>query len=181
MAISILRPMAESGLAEAQFQLGRLVLTECDLVTGREGFEWLYAAARQGHSEAQYKVATYPSFPNEPFESPLSSTTRWEFLLSAAAAGITDAQCHAGACLATGKFGDDFGVPIDLSSAVDWYRRASEAGHATAQFNLACMLINGEGCTPNRVEGIRWLESAAQRGDEQAREFLVYLAGESAE
>ena len=181
MAISILQPLAEAGLAEAQFQLGRLVLTECDLLTGRQGFEWLYAAAQQGHSEAQYRVATYPSFPNEPFESPLSSTTRWELLLSAAAAGITDAQYHAATCVATGAFGDDFSVPIDLSSALDWYRRASEAGHATAQFNLACMLLNGEGCARNRDEGMRWLESAAERGDEQARRFLVYLTGEPAE
>jgi hypothetical protein len=80
-AISILRPLAEAGVADAQFELGRLVLTECDLLTGREGFEWLYAAARQGHSEAQFNVATYPSFPSEPFESPLEPTARWELLL----------------------------------------------------------------------------------------------------
>jgi uncharacterized protein len=172
VAVAILRPLADAGAADAQFELGRLVLTECDILTGREGFEWLCAAARQGHPQAQYHVATYPSFPREPFESPLEAMALWEFLLSAAAAGIIEAQCHAAACIATGEFGDGHTIPADLVAAVGWleraaqggYRRAAEAGHPTGQFNLACMLINGEGCAPDR-------------GDEQARDFLDDLAG----
>jgi hypothetical protein len=37
-AIAILRPLAEAGNPEAQFQLGFLALTECELVPGREAF-----------------------------------------------------------------------------------------------------------------------------------------------
>lgn len=174
-AISILRPIAEGGAVDAQFELGRLVLTECDLLSGREGFEWLYAAAGQGHTEASYEVATYPSFPSEPFESPLDGEARWQFLLHAAAGGVTEAQYHAGACLATGDFADGFVLPVDTRAAVDWYRRASESGHVTAQFNLGCMLIEGEGCDPDREEGVRWLQKAARGGDQQAGAYLAGL------
>jgi TPR repeat protein len=38
------------------------------------------------------------------------------------------------------------GVARDLEAAVAWYRRAAEAGHVEAQFNLAFMLAEGEGC-----------------------------------
>jgi TPR repeat protein len=33
----------------------------------------------------------------------------------------------------------------DLGAAVAWYRLAAKAGHVDAQFNLATMLMNGEG------------------------------------
>jgi len=32
------------------------------------------------------------------------------------------------------------GVAKDAEQAVSWYRRAAEAGHADAQFNLGCLL-----------------------------------------
>jgi TPR repeat protein len=177
-AVSVLRPLAEAGRVDAQFELGHLVLTECELLSGQEGFAWLQAAADRGHPRAMYEVATYPSFPREPFRSPLNTSTSWDLLLRAAEAGLTEAQYHAGACLATGEFGDE-AIPADLAAAVGWYRRASEAGHAEAQFNLGLMLIHGEGCRADRTEGVRWLHEAAKGGDKQASRVLAELRVES--
>ena len=61
-AIARLRPWAEAGNREAQYQLGFLALTEGDLISGREAF-WLFlTAAAQGHAEAMYHLATFPEF-----------------------------------------------------------------------------------------------------------------------
>jgi len=37
------------------------------------------------------------------------------------------------------------GVAKDAEQAVSWYRRAAEAGHADAQFNLGVCYSNGDG------------------------------------
>lgn len=70
--IRFLRPQAEAGNREAQYELGVLALTECDLVSGREAFSLFMNAAEQGHAEAMYHLATFPEFVAEPFKSPLS-------------------------------------------------------------------------------------------------------------
>jgi len=45
------------------------------------------------------------------------------------------AQFNLGVCYADGD-----GVAKDAEQAVSWYRRAAEAGHAGAQFNLGVVL-----------------------------------------
>ena len=37
---------------------------------------------------------------------------------------------------------------------------------------FATMLDNGQGCTANRAEGIRWLKKAAEQGHEEAKKLL---------
>jgi hypothetical protein len=173
-AIALLRPLAESGDCEAEFRLGFLVLTECEELSGREGFRWLLAAAEQGHAKAAYHLATFPVFITEGFTSPLSSAESWRFLIRAAEAGCVEAQYVAGASLATGDWGEEM-RPLDLPAALSWYQRAAEAGHAMAQFNFACMLLQGEGCDADRKNGIYWLRRAAASGDPQARRYLSDL------
>ena len=38
------------------------------------------------------------------------------------------------------------GVPENHTEAVNWYRKAAEQGHVSAQFALGLMYVNGEGC-----------------------------------
>ena len=144
-AIAILRPLAEAANAEAQFQLGFLALTECELISGREAFTLFMRAAERGHAEAMCKIARFPVFLSEPFASPLSDEESWQWMLRAAEAGSHEAQYNVGAALATGDWADS-GVRKDLEMALAWYRRAADGGHIGAQFNLACMLAEGEGC-----------------------------------
>jgi TPR repeat protein len=178
-AIVLLRPLAESGDREAQFTLGFLVLTECEELTGREGFHWLLAAAEQGHAQAAFHVAGYPDFLSEGFTSPLSTEESWRFLMRAAEGGCVEAQYSAGEWLATGEWGNDAAKTVDLAAALRWYQRAADAGHATAQWEVGCMLLNGEGCDPDIERGIDWLKRAAASGDPQAPQFLAAL-GEGA-
>jgi uncharacterized protein len=132
-AITVLRPLAEAGNRDTQYELGLLALTECELISGREAFSLLLfrKAAQGGHVEAMYHLATFPDFVSEPFRSPLSEEEAWQWSLRAADGGCVQAQRDAGASLATGDWRDGK-IPQDLAAAVGWYRRAAEAGHADA-------------------------------------------------
>jgi uncharacterized protein len=160
-AVALLRPLAEAGIVEAQYELGYLALTECELITGEEAFTCFQAAASQGHSAAMYHLATFPEFVDEAFSSPLSTETRWKLLIAAAEAGHVQAQYSAGACLATGYFREEADITPDLPAAVGWYRKAAAAGDAHAQFNLATMLLLAEGCDRDVPEALRLLNAAA--------------------
>lgn len=173
-AIDALRPLTEAGSSEAQFELGFLVLTECDLIPGREAFSLFSRAAEQGHAGAMYHLATFPQFLSEPFTSPLSDEEAWRWLLRAAESGSIEAQYTAGASLATGDWGEG-SVPQDLEAAVGWYRRAAEAGSVEAQYNLASMLAEGEGCERDLIAALEWLRRAIAGGYEYGEEYLAHL------
>ena len=161
-AIDILRPLAEAGNPEAQFHLGFLAMSECELISGREAFSLFMRAAEQGHSEAMYEVARFPESLSEPFTSPLSDEESWQWMLRAAEAGSHEAQFNVGAALATGDWADS-GVSQDLEAAFAWYRRAADAGHIGAQFNLASMLAEGEGCDRDLAgPGRGWIEQSRE-------------------
>jgi hypothetical protein len=48
-AITVLRPLAEAGNRDAQYELGFLALTECESISGREAFSLFMKAAQDGH------------------------------------------------------------------------------------------------------------------------------------
>ena len=173
-AIAFLRPQAEAGNREAQYELGFLALTECDLVSGRKAFSLFMNAAEQGHADAIYHLATFPDFLSEPFKSPLSDEEAWHWLLRAAEGGCVQAQRDAGASLATGDWREGK-VPQDLPAAVAWYRHAAEAGHPDAQYNLASMLAEGEGCDRDLPAAREWLRRAVAGGYEYAEGLLAHL------
>lgn len=173
-AIAVLRPLAEVGNREAQYELGFLALTECDLISGREAFSLFTKAAEQGHVEAMYHLATFPEFLSEPFKSPLSEDEDWAWLLRSAQSGCVEAQYSVAASLATGDWGER-PAKQDHEAAVAWYRRAAEAGHAAAQFNLASMLAEGEGCERDLAAAREWLRRAIAGGYEYADGVLAHL------
>jgi uncharacterized protein len=168
-AITLLRPLAEANHPDAQYQLARLAFTECELITGADAFELLQFAADQGHPDATYRLATFPEFVTEGFTSPLSHTATRQLFTRAAELGCVDAQYDLAATLATGNDGAE--TP-DLPAAFHWYQRAALAGHPEAQFNLAFMLLEGEGCSTDQDEAIRWLNLAHSRGHAQAGRLL---------
>ncbi len=56
------------------------------------------------------------------------------------------------------------GIGQDYALALDWYRKASEAGDAEAQDMLSWMLLEGEVTESEPVEARRWAEAAANAG-----------------
>jgi len=80
-----------------------------------------------------------------------------------AEAGDPDAAFNLGQAYRLGR-----GVPINLSAAQTWLQRAADKNHVEAQGTLGLLLFD----SGNRAGGLRWLKSAAEKGD--ARALLVY-------
>jgi hypothetical protein len=55
----------------------------------------------------------------------------------------------------------------DVEAAV-WFYQAAEQGHATSQFNLGLMFLEGKGVPQDTTEATRWLEKASAQGHVEA-------------
>ncbi|HUE78734.1 MAG TPA: SPOR domain-containing protein [Sphingomicrobium sp.] len=80
-----------------------------------------------------------------------------------AEAGDADAAFNLGQAYRLGR-----GVPLNLAAAQTWFERAAREGHVDAQTTLGLLLFD----IGNRVAGLRWLKSAAERGEPRA--LLIY-------
>ena len=77
--------------------------------------------------------------------------------------GDADAAFNLGQAYRLGR-----GVPTNLAAAKTWFERSAEKGHVDAQTTLGLLLFqNGD-----QAEGLRWLKSAAEKGEPRA--LLVY-------
>ena len=59
-----------------------------------------------------------------------------------------------------------------LEKAIAAYRKAAEAGHADAQFELGRRFLYGEGLRKNSAHAISWLEKAAAQKHAKASSLL---------
>lgn len=87
--------------------------------------------------------------------------------------GDADAMFNMGQAYKLGR-----GVAADKAIARDWYRRAAVKSHLPAQANLGILLFQaGE-----KPESVRWLKSAADRGEMRAQYVLgiVHWNGDGA-
>ena len=67
------------------------------------------------------------------------------------------------------------GVPQDDAEAVKWYRKATEQGHAEAQYILGVMYAEGrQGVPQDYAEAVKWWRKAALQGYALAQ-FLLGL------
>jgi len=80
-----------------------------------------------------------------------------------AAAGDADAQFNLGQAYKLGK-----GVPADITTARDWFRKAADRDHLGAQANLGLILFQQD----QRDAAIPWLQKAAARGEPRAQYVL---------
>lgn len=87
---------------------------------------------------------------------------------------VKQGDAEAAATLATRYATGDGVVRRSLRSAVSLYRIAAAQGHADAQYNLAVMLLLGEGVTPDAVTAIRLLTDAAANGSSDAQLMLAH-------
>ncbi len=166
---------AEQGVVDAQYKVG-LCYFGGDGVgkNSDKAKEWFYKAAQQGHAEAQYKYGLW-----------YAGSEELKWLRKAAEQGHVDAQCQVGYKVRNGD------------EAVKWFRMAAEQGNVYAQYKLGMLLYYGnipsatkgyrlkDGtrgtiyfCSygsfakqdPN--EGMKWLQKAAAKGNEEAKGAL---------
>ena len=70
------------------------------------------------------------------------------------------------------------GVAVDEREGVAWYRRAAEQGNSGGQFGLGMAYAIGAGVPQDYVDAHKWLNLAASRGHDRAREQRDNVAGE---
>lgn len=85
-----------------------------------------------------------------------------------AARGDKDAQFAMGRLYEEGR-----SVEASPAMAENWYRKASQQGHPSAQFNLAMLLLGTQG---RAAEGIEWIRKAADAGSARAMLALGTMA-----
>jgi TPR repeat protein len=54
------------------------------------------------------------------------------------------------------RFGIGFGIPVNESEAVRYYRSAAEQNHSNAQVELGTMYSKGKGVTKDYKEALKW-------------------------
>src|SRR5262245_64789102 len=60
--------------------------------------------------------------------------------------------------------------------ALEWLRKASDAGHAPAQYVLGARLVVGRAARPDADQGMRWVSEAARQGLPEALALMAVLA-----
>jgi uncharacterized protein len=164
-AVSVLRPLAEAGDAEAQYRLGNMYFEGADEeVSSAMAYHWLNCAAEQDHPEACYRLAMG-------LDERRNNEERKALLIKAAELGSADAQCALGTHYATGDW--PWPCPVDLTESAKWYGKAAEAGNTDAQYEMGFILMLGEGIQKDPVRGLAWFEQAALKGYEDAIGVLI--------
>ena len=198
------RPLAEQGLADAQFFLGLMYASGRGVPQDyKEAEKWYSLAAEKGQADAQFFLGgMYDKGEGVPQD--YKEAVKWYRL--AAGQGDSDAQFFLGLMYEYGQgvpqdykqavkwyrlaathgygaaqnrlgvmYEFGIGVPQDDKQAVKWYRLAAEQGKREAQFNLGLMYEMGQGVPQDEKEAVKWYRKAAEQGNSEAQYFLGHM------
>lgn len=153
-AFELLRPLAEQGVAQAQWRLGMIYLTEQK--NDAEAVKWFRKAADQDDDQGQWFLGNmyFSGWGVRKDEVEAASWYR-----KAADKGHIDAQRTLGIIYITGQ-----GVVPDHVEAAKWMRKAADQGDSTAQESLGLMYHRGDGVPQDYVLAHMWSILAVAQG-----------------
>lgn len=161
-ALQLLRPLADEGYAQAQFNIGYMYdVGEGVTKSDQEARKWYQLAADQGDIYAQFNLALLYLTGRGVAQSD-SEALKW--YRKAAEGGHDEAQRSLGVLYRTGR-----SVPRDDQEAFKWFRRAADQGNAAAHQNLGVMYITGQGVARDPQEALRMFRYAGERGEPNAQ------------
>jgi TPR repeat protein len=70
---------------------------------------------------------------------------------------------------AASQLAEGIGVPTNYAAAAAFYRKAAEAGHAAAQYDLAYLYENGFGVAQDSKQRCSGTRKSAEQGDAEAQ------------
>ena len=156
--VDMIRAAAEAGNAQAQYELGTILLSGTGAEKkAEEALKWYRLAAKQNNAAAQYalgkmyaagdgvkksrdrafeyfNMAAEQKHPEAAFEVAKATDNEsraFELYTAAAAAGVPGAQYALGKMFATGK-----SVPVDFEKSSKYYQAAAEQGDLKSQIAL---------------------------------------------
>ncbi len=163
-----IKAKANTGDAEAQFQLGRRYDRGEGVAKDQvEAVKWYRKAAEQDHLKAQYNLAMcYEA--GEGVAKDQVEAVKW--YRRAAEQNLAAAKNNLGVCYERGE-----GVAKDLVEAAKWYRKAAEQNYAIGQMNLGRCYMGAGGVTKDVVEAYKWLLLASAQGEEKSKKLMPIL------
>lgn len=166
--INELLPKAQSGDAEAQFELATWLLV---LGERESAIQWYRAAATLGHEKAQSTLAALSS-------QGIGEENKlvYEWARQEAGKGNPEAQYRLGDMLVWGRGG----LQRDMAQAAEWLKKAADQGHTQAAFQLGMIHLGGQiDGAPAPETALPLIRQAADAGHNDARRKLaqLYLQG----
>ncbi|MDR0790070.1 MAG: sel1 repeat family protein [Bacteroidales bacterium] len=161
-----LRIAAESGDADAQFQLGKCYYEGLGVEQNiHEGLSWYNRSATLGYAPAQNAIGM--AYETGDFGAEDAKTAK-KFYTMAANQGYAEAMYNLGRLCVDGYF--NF-----TAEAVKWFAKAAGQGYAPAMFDLGHCYENGYGVKPNRTTALEWYIKASEAGYDEAKEAATRL------
>lgn len=170
-ALHILRPLAEHGDVNAQFNLG-VMYKKGDGVPQDtiEAAKWYEKAADQGYAPAEYNLA---SLYEKGLGVPPDYTKAAALYRAAAEQGLAEAENNL-----CGMYWNGRGVSQNDAEAAKWCLRSADHGYTIAQYNLGLMYESGDGVKQDYTAAYTWFDLAASNADAQAltrRDFVATM------
>lgn len=161
-----LRSKAETGDAEAQFELGQLyVRGEGVSADDLEASRWFARSAEQGFTRAQHNLGVF-YLEGRGVKADPKEAARW--LRLSANQGLARSQTVLGILLLR-----DEKLGGQRNEALGWLEKASTQGDELAQLRLADVAyFPGEGQVPDYLTAFRWYRVLAERGHAAAENAL---------
>ena len=163
---------AEAGDAEAQYLLFDYYASGHGEESDRPAFEWLTKAAEQGYPLALYTSALIQIEEKEGAAVPPQALF---YLQASGERGFSDAYLQLYHLYHDGK-----GVEANEDTAINYLRKAMEAGSGTAYLIVAKGFLPGNGGGPIDYDAAYYYaEQAAHLGSSQAVELIIHLLEEN--
>ena len=164
-AIHALIAAAESGDADAQYELGKHYYNGEGVTKNLDkAFKWVKLAADKDHTKAQFMLG-YCYYKGNGVTQDYKEAVKWFKL--AADKGDADAQDMLGYCYYKGN-----GVDKNSAEAVKWFRLAAEQGLSEAQYSLGLIYYYGRRVKKDLYEAFKWFKKAADNGHIAAQGLL---------
>lgn len=160
-AVRIWMPLAEQGLAEAQFLIGAAYDQGRGIEQDKtKAAKWYRLAGEQGDADAQFNLGLlYDEGEGVPLDD--AEAIRWYRL--AADQGYAPAMYNLGFV-----YGEGEGVAQDYAASLKWFGLAAEHGYVAAANKIGLMYAQGLGTPKDLIMADMWFDLAAATGDAEA-------------
>jgi TPR repeat protein len=183
-AVRELKPLAEQGNAEAQFNLGSLYYQGWGVPQDySDAIQWLRKAAEQGHVFAQVTLGSiYAEGAQGKIQKDYPQALMW--FIFAAAQGDMDAiefrDSMASRMTPTQiaeaqRLAREFKPQNAYTKALQELKTLAEKGDADAQFKVALLYYGGRGVPRDYLEALTWFKKAARQGNPYAQYNAGYM------
>jgi hypothetical protein len=156
-AIRILRPLADAGNAQAQYNLATFYDDGLAVVRDpKQAVQWYKLSAEQGYPRAEFNLGVH-YVNGQGTSQDYEKAASW--IRKSADGGIVAAQFGLSRLYIEGM-----GVPRDYGAALMWSLKAADHGLAEAQFTLFILYAEGRPGVPrDDVKALMWADLALGR------------------